>query len=73
MLQRAELVALGVALAFGAVVLLLTALPWAALVLVPLAAVVAATLGLRQSRPTATSDNSGAAAADPDPEAQRAS
>lgn len=74
-LQRAELVALGVALAFGAVVLLLTALPWAALVLVPLAAVVAATLGLRQSRPTAPSDSSGAAAADPEPEseAQRAS
>ena len=55
--------------------LLLTALPWAALVLVPLAAVVAATLGLRQARSAAPSDSSDAAAATPgsDTEAQRAS
>lgn len=48
-LQRTELVALGVALAFGAAVLVLTLLPWLALVLAPLAAAGAAVLGLRSA------------------------
>ena len=48
-LQRTELVALGVALAFGVAALALMLLPWLALVLAPLAAAGAAALGLRSA------------------------
>lgn len=45
--QRAETIVLGVALAFGAALLVLTLVPWAAVVLAPLAAAGAALVALR--------------------------
>ncbi|PWD50139.1 hypothetical protein C8046_05120 [Serinibacter arcticus] len=63
-LQRVELVALAVALGYGAVLLVLVVLPWAAVVLAPLAAAGAALLALRSSDGAPASTPATAAATD---------